>query len=377
MQPGQLVGVALAALLVEPVRGDPELGGLVHVEGADLDLEGLAARADHRGVQRLVEVELGHRDVVLEAPRDGLPDGVDDAHGAVAVLDGVDEDAQAGEVEDLVELLAAAAHLRVDGVEVLDAAGDVGADAGLLELGAQKAGRLVHVVLAIDAPLRHPLLDLLVLARVQRGEGEVLELPLHVVDAQAVREGRVDLQRLLGLLDLLLLAEIAERVHVVQTVAELDEDDADVGRHRDDHLAVVLGLLLLLGGEMHLGELGDPVDQHGDLFAELVLDPGERRARVFDDVVQQRRGHGDRVELELGGVEGGTHRVVDVPLAALAALPAVEDAGGDERPGDELTVGVRVVPGDGREEVVEERAVLVGDLRQIPAVRQVRRKSLV
>jgi hypothetical protein len=93
--------------------------------------------------------------------------------------------------------------------------------------------------------------------------------------------------------------------------------------------------------------------------------------------VQQRRGHGDRVELELGGVEGGADGVVDVPLSALAALPAVEDAGGDERPGDELTVGVRVVPGDGREEVVEERAVLVGDLRQIPAVRQVRRKSFV
>src|SRR5450756_495884 len=145
---------------------------------------------------------------------------------------------------------------------------------------------------------------------------------------------RVDLERLLGLLDLLLLAEIAERVHVVQTVAELDEDDADVGRHRDDHLAVVLGLLLLLGGEVHLGELGDPVDQHGDLFAELVLDPGGRRARVFDDVVQQRRGHGDRVELELGGVEGGADGVVDVGLAALAALPAVADAGGDERPGD-------------------------------------------
>jgi hypothetical protein len=68
---------------------------------------------------------------------------------------------------------------------------------------------------------------------------------------------------------------------------------------------------------------------------------------------------------------------MDVRFAALAALPPVKDAGRDERPGDELAVGVRVVPSDGREEVVEERAVLVGDLRQIPAVRQVRRKSLV
>ena len=245
------------------------------------------------------------------------------------------------------------------------------------QLARQEARRLVDVVLAVGAPLRHPLLDLLVLARVQRGEGEVLELPLHVVDAEAVRQRRVDLERLLGLLDLLLLAEVAERVHVVQAVAELDEDDADVGRHRDDHLAVVLGLLLLLGGEVHLGELGDAVHQHGDLVAELLLDPAKRRAGVLDDVVQQRRGDGHRVELELGGVERRAHGMVDVGLAALAALLAVQDAGGDEGARDELAVGVRVVALDGREEVVEERPVLVGDLRQSPAVRQVRRKSLV
>src|SRR5665647_1663374 len=80
----------------------------------------------------------------------------------------------------------------------------------------------------------------------QRREGEVLELPLEVVDAEPMGERRVDLERLLRFLDLLLLTEVAERVHVVQTVTELDQDDADVRRHRDDHLAVVLGLFFLL-----------------------------------------------------------------------------------------------------------------------------------
>ena len=244
-----------------------------------------------------------------------------------------------------------------------------------LQLGAQEPRGRVHVVLAVGAPLGDPLLDLLVLARVQRGERQVLELPLEVVDTEAVRERRVHLERLLGLLDLLLLAQVAERVHVVQAVAELDQDDPDVGGHRDDHLAVVLGLLLLLGVEVHLGELGDAVDEHGDLLAELVLDPGQRGAGVFDDVVQQRAGDGDGVELELGGVERCAHRVVDVGLTALAALLAVEDAGGDERARDEVPVRVGVVPLDGREEVVEQRPVLVRDLPQSCAVRQVRRKS--
>ena len=126
----------------------------------------------------------------------------------------------------------------------------------------------------------------------QRRKGEILELPLEVVDAEPVSKRRVDLERLLRLLDLLLLAEVAERMHVVQSVTELDEDDADVGRHGDDHLAVVLGLLFLLGIEVHLGQLGDAVHEHGDLGAELLLDPLERRARVLHDVVHEGRGDG-------------------------------------------------------------------------------------
>ncbi len=68
-------------LLVLPVRGDAVLGAAVHVPGADLQLDRLALGADHRGVQRLVHVELGHRDVVLEPARHRAPPRV---HGTRA-----------------------------------------------------------------------------------------------------------------------------------------------------------------------------------------------------------------------------------------------------------------------------------------------------
>ena len=124
----------LVALLVAPVRGDAVLGRLVHVARADLDLQRPPLGPDHRRVQGLVHVELGHGDHVLEAPRQGLPQRVDHAHGAVAVLHGVHDHAHRGEVVDLVELAALAGHLRVDGVEVLGAPGDRRADAQRLEL---------------------------------------------------------------------------------------------------------------------------------------------------------------------------------------------------------------------------------------------------
>ena len=105
----------------------------------------------------------------------------------------------------------------------------------------------------------------------QRLEGEILELPLERVDAEPVRERRVDLERLLRLLDLLLLAEVLDRAHVVQPVRELDQDHADVLGHRDDHLAVVLGLRLLARLELDPRQLGDALDELRHLVSELRL----------------------------------------------------------------------------------------------------------
>ena len=46
----------LLPFLVGPMRGHTLLGHPVHLLGADLDLDKVAARPDHRGVQRLVVV---------------------------------------------------------------------------------------------------------------------------------------------------------------------------------------------------------------------------------------------------------------------------------------------------------------------------------
>ena len=111
-------------------------------------------------------------------------------------------------------------------------------------LGDDLAG-LVDVALALAALLGDQPLDLVVLARMQRLEGEVLELPLDGVDTEPVGDRRVDVERLARLLDLLLLGHRRDRAHVVQPVGELDQDDPDVRGHRHHHLAVVLGLRLV------------------------------------------------------------------------------------------------------------------------------------
>ena len=81
----QHLGRRAGAVLVERVRGDAVFGDLVHLLGADLQLDALLAGADHGGVDRAVVVLLGRRDVVLEAARHHRPGRVHDAERAVAL----------------------------------------------------------------------------------------------------------------------------------------------------------------------------------------------------------------------------------------------------------------------------------------------------
>ena len=96
-----------------------------------------------------------------------------------------------------------------------------------------------------------------------------------------------DVERLLRLVDLLLLRKRGERAHVVQTISQLDQDHPDVGGHRDDHLPVVLGLLLVPALEGDPGELGDAIHELTDVVAERRAYVLERSARVFDSVVEE------------------------------------------------------------------------------------------
>ena len=113
------------------------------------------------------------------------------------------------------------------------------------QLFCQVFARLVDVALALGPLLGDETLDLVVLAGMERLERQVLELPLDRVDAEPVGDRRVDVERLARFLDLLLLRHRRDRAHVVEPVGELDQDHPDVGRHRDHHLSVVLGLRLV------------------------------------------------------------------------------------------------------------------------------------
>ena len=166
-------------------------------------------------------------------------------------------------------------------------------------------------------------------------EGEVLELPLDLPDAQALGQGRVDLGGLLGDALLLIGRQRPERTHVVEAVGQLDEDDSDVVSHGQEHLADVLRLLLLMTEGAELAQLGDTVDEAGHIGTEALLDITQRVLGVLGHVVQDGGRDRHRIESQLGQDPGHRQRVADVGLAADAPLLAVrfdrEGEGGRER----------------------------------------------
>ncbi len=238
-------------------------------------------------------------------------------HGpAVPVL--VDHHAQAHEVKDLVELLAADHHLFVDAPEVLRATSHLGLDAETLELVAERAHDLTQVRLALGGPSGDHLFDFGVALGVQRREAEVLQLPFDLLDTESVGQGRVDVERFLGNGSLAGHGHDRDRAHVVQTVGQFDEQHPPVVGHRDEHLADGGGLLGFLGVEFQAVQLGDAVDHRGDLIAELLGEPLSRNPGVFDGVVQQGRGDRGLVESEVGDDTGDRNGVGDVGLAGTA-----------------------------------------------------------
>ena len=154
-----------------------------------------------------------------------------------------------------------------------------------------------------------------------------------------MRQRRVDVESFARDLAPLDLRQRIDGAHVVEAVGELDEDDANVLRHRQEHLADVLGLDLLLGAEGDPAQLGDAVDEPCHLRPELraQLLGGERR--VLDGVVEKGGHDGRRVQLQLG--QDGRHleRMVDVVLTRQALLAGMRGGRTLVRLGDQLLVG--------------------------------------
>src|SRR5215204_6189897 len=346
--------VADAAFLVLPVRRDAFFGATMHFVGANLYFEWKAVFADDGRVQRLVAVGPRHRNEVLDAARYRRPRLMNDAKRRVTVLDRLCGHTERDEIVDPLEIDLLTLQLVVNAEEAFDAA--VQRDdrnLGVLELRTQRACQLVDHglrALALGLDLRA---ERIVRLRLEVFERQLFELVLDFAHPKAVRDRRVNVERFLRDLDSPFFRQMLERPHVVEPVSELDQDDADVVNHGQQHLAEVLSLTFFTGRERNGADLRDALDDVSDFRAEQLGDALRRSQCVFNDVMQQPGSDGDHVELHVRQRISDLERVNQVGLAGMAHLTLVFERREDVRPPEELEVRFRAVTPDFLQERLE------------------------
>ncbi len=356
--------------------GDAVFGDLVHLLGADLQLDALVARADHGGVDRAVVVLLGRRDVVLEASRHHRPGGVDDAERLVAFRHALHDHPKAEDVGQLLEADRLALHLAPDRIGALAPAPHPRLDAPVGELADEL---LLDLRDQADMPLGErvqPLADDLVGLRIELAKRQAFELLAHLVHADAAGERRIDVDRLLGDAAPRFRRHMLDGAHVVQAVGELDQEHAHVLGDRQQQLAQVLRLLRLARDEVEPLELGEAFDQVADILAEQLVDLGAGGLGVLDGVVQQRGDDGGIVELVVGEDRGDFERMGKIRIAGGALLLAMGLHGVDIGAVEKVLVGIGVVFAHPLDEIVLPHHRLGGLRRRLGAGHQARRRPL-
>ena len=284
----------------------------MHIDSANLHFDRAAMRTDHGGVETLIHVELRHRYEVFEASRHRAPLGVHHPEHRIAIADVLYQDAHSDEIVDVREVASSNNHFLVNRVIVLGSACHGGLHLAALQVCINKIHDRREVLISRRRTLTDQMNDLLEHLGIQGRESEILKLPLDRIHAEAVCQRRVDLQCLSRLLLLLLFRHVPNSAHVVQAITELDDQDANIPRHGNNHLAHGLRRTRFTVGD--LVQLGDAIDQGGDLFTKVFSKRLKRIAAVFNGVVQQSRGQRGCRHTEIRKNRGDCKGVGDVRL---------------------------------------------------------------
>ena len=309
---------SLTVLLVLPMRGDTEFRTAMHVPRTNLNLDRLAARPHHRGMQALVHVELWHGDVILETARNGVPTRMHRTQRGIAILNRVDDDAHTHQIVDIRKIMTTYDHLLINREIVLRTSRYVRRNVLFVKIFVDLRENLLQIHVSLACATGHQHHDLVVDLRIEHFEAELFQFGFDRVHAETIGKWRVHVKRFMRFLLRARSFDVTPGTRVVYTVGEFDDQHTHVAAHRDHHLANGFGLRGI--AVFHLGKLGDAIDQTGHGIAELGAALIERIVGVLNRVVQQAGGHNQRSHAEIGKNLRHGQRVDDVRLARFAPL---------------------------------------------------------
>src|SRR5579875_2944596 len=183
-------------------------------------------------MQRLVTIELGSSYEVLDATIFGTPEGVDVTKREVAVLLGVDQNAEGDNIVNLAQLTSVLLQLAVNASQMLWPKRNFGRNTRALHLFIQRATDLIDIRLAAAQFLLHFAFETGIFFRLQVAEGEVFQFGLYQRHTEPTSQWSIDFHRFSRRVLLLHGVHRVERAHVVETIRQLEHDNTRILGHR-------------------------------------------------------------------------------------------------------------------------------------------------
>ncbi len=106
----------------------------------------------------------------------------------------------------------------------------------------------------------------------------------------------------------------------MQPVGQLYQDHPDVIGHGDQHLAEVLCLILFLGLEMDLADLGHPVNQFSDFLAEHLGQFFRGGQGILNGIMEKTGHNAGNIQLQTGKESGNFKGMDNIRLTGKAGL---------------------------------------------------------
>ena len=132
----------------------------------------------------------------------------------------------------------------------------------------------------------------------------------------------------------------------METVGKLDENDPDVVRHGQEHLAEIFRLALLFGLEVYFADLGNTVNEIGHFRAENSFQLLMGGKSILHRVMEQAGYHRCHVKLEIRQYPRHFHGMDQVRFSGQAGLPLMDFGAKDIRLADQVQVGCGVIGGN-------------------------------
>ena len=193
-------------------------------------------------MERLVHIGLGDADKVLETFGYGIPYRMDDPDSLVALWHRVQDNAKGEDVVHFIKIHVLVDHLLIDAIEVFVATLNPARKLGFRHLLFNDFFYGIDILLLLVFFLCHVFGGLTVLPWKKIHERDIFQFRLNPMYTKATCKGSVDIKGFLGDFDLFLFGLELKGAHVVEAIAQLDQDNAYVIGHGKNHFPDVLGL---------------------------------------------------------------------------------------------------------------------------------------